>query len=166
MTTIAKPSAMSSLEWAAYADHHELGGDMKSSRAARAVSMLLSGQAKHDKWPEIGGWAKQIFKVFKYKRRNFSFHLSDETFLSGTFWDGGCRSTYYLVVVNDKNFRVGHVYPRMNPPQFGGPTVTPYVHTSPEACIVNHEQVQSRIWLTIYSHPETIYKILGGRYEP
>jgi hypothetical protein len=158
----AKPSAMSALEWAAYADLHEERGDMKSSRAARAVSMLLSYQAKHDKWPEIGQWAKCVFKVFKYKRKGFSFHMSNETFLSGTFWDNGRRSTYYLVVVRDSDFKVGHIYPRMDPPQFGGPVVTPYVHTSPEACIVNHEQIHGKLWLTIYCHPETTYKILGG----
>lgn len=70
-----------------------------------------------------------------YRKTKAFVTLADTVTLSGTYWDGGSRSTY--TAVNIATLRVATAK-QYNPPQFGGPTMAPKVELPPGVAIVEH----------------------------
>jgi hypothetical protein len=58
----------------------------------------------------------------KFRKQKAFLHHRNEVTLSGTYWDGGSRSSYFLV-----NLDTGYVKPAAHyaPPQYGGPRQDP-----------------------------------------
>jgi hypothetical protein len=67
-----------------------------------------------------------------YKKHDVILVVTDSVELTGTFWEGGSRSTY--TAVNLATF-VSQGAPQYDPPQFGGPRVAPNV-TIPEGVAI------------------------------
>jgi hypothetical protein len=68
-----------------------------------------------------------------YKKHQASVSAYPTVRLSGTYWDGGSRSTYVAVRLSDC-FSLGA--PQFDPPQFGGPRVDPVVEVPEGVAIV------------------------------
>ena len=63
-----------------------------------------------------------------YRGRKFSFQVVETVALTGTYWDGGSRSSYGGVSLADYS---AATVPQFEPPQFGGPTQAPTVEVTP-----------------------------------
>ena len=59
-----------------------------------------------------------------YRKHEAVIKVETHVTLSGTYWDGGTRSTYTAV---DLATHRSQGAPHYNPPQFGGPTASPEV---------------------------------------
>lgn len=60
----------------------------------------------------------EIVKLVSKKRKAIMAQPSTEVSLSGTYWDGGSRSDYFLIHIASKKVTpLAH----QSPPQFGGP---------------------------------------------
>lgn len=68
-----------------------------------------------------------------YKKRKAFFSVRESVQLSGTYWDGGSRSTYTAVRLSD-GYALGA--PQYDPPQFGGPRQAPTVSIPSGVAIV------------------------------
>jgi hypothetical protein len=68
-----------------------------------------------------------------YKKHKVMLRITPRVTLSGTYWDGGTRSTYTAVNLSTKTASGA---PQYDPPQFGGPRSTPEVELPQGACIV------------------------------
>lgn len=69
----------------------------------------------------------------KYRKHKVILCVYEQVTLSGTYWDGGSRSSYTAVDI--KTGRVGPA-PQYNPPQFGGPVEAPRVDIPDGVAIV------------------------------
>ena len=86
-----------------------------------------------------------------YGGRIFKFEARDSVALSGSYWDGGSRSSY--VGINLET-RKSVAVPQFDPPQFGGPIETPKVVLRPNFAIVEHSFFCGKdMGLTFYIHP-------------
>ena len=70
-----------------------------------------------------------IAKVTNNRKQKAIITFCDKVTLSGTFWDGGSRSTYTLVTwsTDNPNDMVAQPLAQYAPPQFGGPKQDPVV---------------------------------------
>jgi hypothetical protein len=59
-----------------------------------------------------------------YRKTRAYLHVSESVSLSGTYWDGGSRSTYTAVDLATGRSKGA---PQYDPPQFGGPRAAPVV---------------------------------------
>ena len=74
-----------------------------------------------------------VVKLVSKKRKAILGRPTTEVRLSGTYWDGGSRSDYFLVDLSTmRATALGHV----SPPQFGGPKEDPVQHLQPGFAIV------------------------------
>jgi hypothetical protein len=68
-----------------------------------------------------------------YRKRDASIRVTNSVCISGTYWDGGSRSSYHAV--NLSNRKVSSA-PQYAPPQFGGPAADHTVTLPAGAAIV------------------------------
>ena len=68
-----------------------------------------------------------------YRKKTAFLHVYETCELTGTFWDGGSRSTYTAVDLVTGRSKGA---PQYAPPQFGGPRVAPVVAVPDGVCIV------------------------------
>jgi hypothetical protein len=86
-----------------------------------------------------------------YGGRKFSFRPTNEVELQGGYWDGGSRSSWAAVRLNDG---AAKQLPHWDPPQFGGPQGTPKVTLEPGFVIAEHSIFQGKdMGITFYVHP-------------
>jgi len=106
--------------------------------------------------PNIQRLARAVFP--SYRGRKFSFEVADSVALTGTYWDGGSRSSYGGV--NLSTFQAASL-PQFDPPQFGGPIQTPKVEVRPGMAIVEHSIFRGRdAGITFYVHPSDAPQLL------
>jgi hypothetical protein len=104
--------------------------------------------------PEV----KRILAPFEYKKHKFILVVTDTVELSGTYWDGGSRSTYNAV--NLRTLQVGPA-PQYDPPQFGGPRNDPKVTLPVGVCIVKTGTFCGKTGTaTVYLHPDNVAKLI------
>jgi hypothetical protein len=93
-----------------------------------------------------------------YKKHQAIIHTADSVSLSGTYWDGGSRSTYVAV---DLETRRSKGAPQYNPPQFGGPKVVPEVSLPNGIVIVEGGTFCGKTaTVTIFIRPDNMTKLL------
>ncbi len=84
--------------------------------------------------------------------------LSDEVELSGTYWDEGSRSEYFI----SQGGRARPIGYRVNPPQFGGPRENPKVKIPGGGAIIEAGIFRGKpSFPTFYIRPEDVTKLLG-----
>lgn len=93
-----------------------------------------------------------------YKKHKAILCVTREVALSGTYWDGGSRSSY--TAVNLANMRSSGA-PQYAPSQFGGPRETPRVQLPSGACIVETGVFCGKTAAaTVYLNPDDIARLL------
>jgi len=106
--------------------------------------------------PNIQRLARAVFP--SYRGRKYSFQVADSVALTGTYWDGGSRSSYGGV--NLSNFQAASL-PQFDPPQHGGPIQTPEVEVRPGMAVVKHSIFCGRdTGITFYVHPSDAPQLL------
>jgi len=106
--------------------------------------------------PNVQRLAQAVFP--SYRGRKFSFEVADKVALTGTYWDGGSRSSYGGV--NLSNFQAASL-PQFDPPQHGGPIQTPEVEVQPGMAVVEHSIFCGRdTGITFYVHPSDAPQLL------
>lgn len=96
----------------------------------------------------------------KYKKHSATVWVAETVTLSGTYWDGGSRSTYAAVNIATK--RVGPA-PQYDPPQFGGPRQPPKVELPRGAVIIETGFFCGKPrTATVYVRPEDVFPTLPG----
>jgi hypothetical protein len=85
------------------------------------------------------------------KRRVILARPTEKVSISGSYWDEGSRSDYFLV---DLNTNLVTPIPGVSPPQFGGPKSDPEVHLLVHQAVVCAGTFCGRpATPTIYFHP-------------
>jgi len=93
-----------------------------------------------------------------YKKHDASFRSVESVTLSGTYWDGGSRSTYHAVRLSD-GYCLGA--PQYNPPQFGGPQTDPHVEIPQGVAIVETGTFCGKTATAcVYCNPSDVAKLL------
>ena len=106
--------------------------------------------------PNVQRLARAVFP--SYRGRKYSFQVADSVALTGTYWDGGSRSSYGGV--NLSNFQAASL-PQFDPPQHGGPIQTPEVEVQPGMAVVEHSIFCGRdTGITFYVHPSDAPQLL------
>jgi len=106
--------------------------------------------------PNVQRLAQAVFP--SYRGRKFSFKVADSVALTGTYWDGGSRSSYGGV--NLSNFQAASL-PQFAPPLHGGPIQTPEVEVRPGMAVVKHSIFCGRdTGITFYVHPSDAPQLL------
>ena len=96
----------------------------------------------------------------KYRKRSAILHAATSVELSGTYWDGGSRSSYDAVNLSTR--RVGSA-PQYAPPQFGGPVDTPRVEIPEGVAIVRTGFFCGKqAAATVYINPANMAKLIGA----
>lgn len=118
--------------------------------------------------PSVSAIIAAAFPNYKGKKP-VSVYSAETVELSGTYWDGGSRSTYAAVAMQDPP--VSRPLPRYNPPQFGGPIETPAIalQITPgklSLAIVEHSIFCGKeMGLRIYVHPQALARLLPANTE-
>ncbi len=96
--------------------------------------------------------AQLVKLVGSRKKKAILARPTTQVTLSGTYWDGGSRSSYFLVDLNTQQVQPCEHY---NPPQFGGPRQDPVVTLAPHQAVVEAGVFCGRpATPTIYFHPD------------
>lgn len=94
----------------------------------------------------------------KYRKHKAIIVVTETVSISGTYWDGGSRSSY--AAVNMKTLVVGNA-PSYNPPQFGGPQAAPRTKIPEGAAIVQVGVFCGKTaTATVYISPANAAKLL------
>ena len=75
----------------------------------------------------------QVCKLVSKKRKAMVARPTTTVALSGTYWDGGSRSDYFLVDLNTMQVKA---LSHHAPIQFGGPKEDPVVNLEPHQAVV------------------------------
>jgi hypothetical protein len=93
-----------------------------------------------------------------YRKHQATLSASETVRLSGTYWDGGSRSTYTAVDLLTGRSKGA---PQYDPPQFGGPRVDPVVSLPEGIAIVETGVFMGKpATARVYVHPSNIAKLL------
>lgn len=96
----------------------------------------------------------------KYRKHKAIVHVAAKVALSGTYWDGGSRSSY--AAVNLTTLAVGSAG-GYAPPQFGGPRTDPEVDLPEGAVIVRTGTFCGKqAAATVFINPANVAKLLPG----
>ncbi len=107
--------------------------------------------------PMVKAFARATFPA--YRGRKFRLVTCERVSLSGTFWDGGSRSSYAAFTLADSPRSAS--LPQYAPPQFGGPRETPVVELKPGYAIAEHSIFCGKdTGLTFYIHPSDATPLL------
>ena len=106
--------------------------------------------------PEVKAIVLAAFPSYRKHDAYLSPHI--EVCLSGTYWDGGTRHEYVAVDLASKHSQGA---PRYNPPQFGGPAISPRVELPVGVAIVAGGVFCGKpATATVYIHPDNLAKLL------
>lgn len=95
-----------------------------------------------------------------YRKREAVLMARDTVTISGTYWDGGSRSTYHAVDLATLRQLPA---PQYNPPQFGGPATDPTVNIPEGAAIVCTGIFQGKpATARVYINPANMAKLIGA----
>lgn len=95
-----------------------------------------------------------------YRKHEAAVYISDTVRLSGTYWDGGSRSTYHAVNLATRKVSAA---PQYDPPQFGGPPVDPVVPLPAGASIVRTGTFCGKpATAAVYLNPADVSHLLPG----
>jgi hypothetical protein len=95
-----------------------------------------------------------------YKKRTAYVHVRADVTLSGTYWDGGSRSTYHAVNLATRKVSAA---PQYSPPQFGGPIADPTVSIPAGAAIVRTGTFCGKpATAAVYLNPADVSHLLSG----
>lgn len=109
-------------------------------------------------YPELQAVVRAAFPSYRKHKVIISVTASVE--LTGTFWDGGSRSSYVAVELATKRSKGA---PQYAPPQFGGPRVAPCVELPPGVAIVECGTFCGKpATAHLYLHPDNATKFLPG----
>lgn len=93
-----------------------------------------------------------------YRKTKARIFVGETVTLSGTYWDGGSRSTYTAVDLATGRSKGA---PQYNPPQFGGPRVDPCVQLPEGVCIIETGVFcGNTATANIYLHPANVAKLI------
>ena len=93
-----------------------------------------------------------IVKLVSKKRKAILARPTTEVRISGSYWDGGSRSDYFLVNIATKEVVP---IPGVSPMQFGGPKEDPVQHLQPGFAIIEAGTFCGKPSTpTVYLHPE------------
>jgi len=107
--------------------------------------------------------APELVKVIRaadstYRKHQATLSASETVRLSGTYWDGGSRSTYTAVDLVTGRSKGA---PQYDPPQFGGPMVDPVVAIPEGIAIVETGIFQGKQAIArVYVNPSNMAKLL------
>ena len=94
---------------------------------------------------------RKIFALVGSRKRKGYLRATTSVTLTGTYWDGGSRSTYTAIRLADMAIETA---PQFNPPQFGGPASPPVVPLRQGYVIIEHGIFCGKpSEPTIYVHP-------------
>lgn len=105
----------------------------------------------------------EITRVIKladptYRKRKAFIRSTAKMALSGTYWDGGTRSTYTAVNI-ESGYSLGA--PQYSPPQFGGPKTDPQVDIPEGVAIIKTGIFCGKTaTATVYVNPANLTKFL------
>lgn len=110
---------------------------------------------------------ERVLRAIGYTgRKPVRLRAAESVPLSGTYWDGGSRTSYYVANLGTGEARA---LPHFDPPQFGGPQKTPIQEIpadKPGAAIVALSTFCGReMGPTIYVRPESLAPLLPERVE-
>lgn len=94
----------------------------------------------------------QICKLVSKKRKAILARPTEKVTISGSYWDGGSRSDYFLI-----DLRTMHATPiaGVAPMQFGGPKEDPVVNLEPHQAVVCAGTFCGKpATPTVYLHPQ------------
>lgn len=93
-----------------------------------------------------------------YRKQKAYLIVSERVTLSGTYWDGGSRSTYTAIdLATGRNAGA----PQYAPPQFGGPRTAPEVDLPSDVAIVETGTFCGKTaTATVYVNPANMAKLL------
>ena len=93
-----------------------------------------------------------------YKKTKAFVFTRESVTLSGTYWDGGSRSTYTAVELATGRNKGA---PQYAPPQFGGPRQSPEVQIPHDVAIVETGVFCGKTaTATVYVHPVNMARLL------
>lgn len=107
--------------------------------------------------------APELLRVIRaampsYKKHTATLFVTERVTLSGTYWSGGSRSSYYAV---DLATGVCSGAPHYNPPQFGGPQRDPEVEVPEGVAIVKGGIFMGKpATATVFINPANAAKLL------
>lgn len=94
-----------------------------------------------------------------YRKREASILARETVAISGTYWDGGSRSTYHAVDLATLRQLPA---PHYDPPQFGGPSTDPTVNIPEGVAIVCTGVFQGKpATARVYVNPANVAKLIG-----
>lgn len=95
-----------------------------------------------------------------YRKREASILAREYCTISGTYWDGGSRSTYHAVDLATLRQLPA---PQYAPPQFGGPATDPQVSIPEGVAIVCTGVFQGKpATARVYLNPANMAKLIGA----
>jgi hypothetical protein len=95
-----------------------------------------------------------------YRKREAVLMARDAVTISGTYWDGGSRSTYHAVDLATLRQLPA---PQYAPPQFGGPTTDPTVAIPEGVAIVETGVFMGKpATARVYLNPANMAKLIGA----
>lgn len=93
-----------------------------------------------------------------YHGRGRSILARETVAISGTYWDGGSRSTYHAVDLATLRQLPA---PQYAPPQFGGPRTAPEVDLPPDVAIIETGTFCGKTaTATVYINPANMARLL------
>lgn len=94
----------------------------------------------------------RMVRLVSRKRRAIMARPATQVTLSGTYWEGGSRSDYFLVDLN--TWQVSPIA-GVAPPQFGGPQTAPVQTIQPHQAVIEAGTFCGRPGTpTVYLHPD------------
>lgn len=95
-----------------------------------------------------------------YRKREACLLVRERVMLSGTYWDGGSRSTYHAVDLRTLRTLPA---PQYNPPQYCGPSTDPVVEIPESVAIVKTGVFMGKTaTATVYIHPNNATRFIGA----
>jgi len=107
---------------------------------------------------QTGSMLKEIVGLVSKKRKAIIARPSGSVRISGTYWNGGSRSSYFLVHIASKRVQpLAH----HSPPQYGGPKEDPIQMLEPGYAVIEAGVFCGKpATPTVYLHPEeTLIKV-------
>jgi hypothetical protein len=101
---------------------------------------------------QAGTKLAQVCKLVSKKRKAILASPTEKVTISGSYWDGGSRSEYFLV---DLHTMRATPIPGVAPVQFGGPREDPVVNLAPHQAVVCAGTFCGKpATPTVYFHPQ------------
>lgn len=91
---------------------------------------------------------QEIMKALSVRKQTANVLSAVEVPLSGTWWDGGSRSMYFVYnLISQRATKL----PQYDPPQYGGPKETPIHVIADGTVLVRNDQRGQQKYITVYA---------------